>query len=99
MLHAVTPGSVFSDNMVIQRDAPVRVWGTAAPGETVTVTFRGASASAVVDRNGRWLAALPAFPASDRGAALKISGRTTVTYDNVLTGDIWLCAGPIQYAV
>lgn len=93
MLHAVTPGSVFSDNMVIQRDAPVRVWGTAAPGETVTVTFRGASASAVADRNGRWLAALPAFPASDRGAALKISGRTTVTYDNVLTGDIWLCAG------
>ena len=40
MLHAVTPGSVFSDNMVIQRDAPVRVWGTAAPGETVTAMIR-----------------------------------------------------------
>ena len=93
IVHAVTPASVFSDNMVLQRDTPVRVWGTAEPGEAITVSFRGCQADTVAGKDGRWLVSLPALPASSQGETLEIRGRNTVAFENVLTGDIWLCVG------
>jgi hypothetical protein len=49
----------FQDHMVVQRNAPVHVWGYAAPGEAVSVSFRGATAHAVADDIGRWSIYLP----------------------------------------
>jgi sialate O-acetylesterase len=51
------PG-ILSDHMLLQRDAPVRIFGTADPGEAVTVTLRGQTAQAVADATGRWSAVL-----------------------------------------
>ena len=47
-------GQPFKDNMVLQCDKPVRIWGTAEPSETVAIDFNGTSVSATCDNEGRW---------------------------------------------
>jgi sialate O-acetylesterase len=86
--------SLFQSNMVLQREKPISVWGWADAGEPVTVTFDGQtrSATAAVDRS--WRVTFPALPASDRPRTMVISGtRTAITLDNILIGEVWVCAG------
>lgn len=86
---------IFSNSMVLQRDMTLPVWGTAAAGHEVTVTFNGAAASAVTDANGRWLVELPAQSASKTSCELKVlaGGEPRLTVNDVLVGEVWLCAG------
>lgn len=85
---------IFTDHAVVQRDRPLRVTGTGEPGETVTVNFRSQEASAPADAQGHWRVELPALPADALGAELVVSGGTNrVTRRDVLTGDVWICAG------
>ncbi len=84
---------LISDGMVIQRGVQVPVWGSAAPGASVTVTFDGRDYAARADAAGRWRVLLPARPAGGP-YALRIAGPdTTVTIEDVLAGDVWLCSG------
>jgi sialate O-acetylesterase len=53
-LAEVSLSSLFSDGMVLQRNMPIHVWGKAAPGETVSVTFRGETKSGSADSLGHW---------------------------------------------
>lgn len=89
--------SLFKTNSVLQRDMPLNVYGTGAPGEQVTVTYArtgySKSASATTDAGGRWLAVLPALPASFNPATLTATGTNTVALSNVLVGEVWLAAG------
>jgi sialate O-acetylesterase len=86
---------VFSDHMVLQRDAKLPVWGTAAAGHEITVTFNGAAAAAVADAGGRWLVELPAQSASKTSRELKVlaDGAARLTVADVLVGEVWVCAG------
>src|ERR1700722_15930200 len=52
---------VFTPHMVLQREMPVPIWGSAAPGETVTVKFRGQSKTAVAGQDGKWSVKLDAL--------------------------------------
>lgn len=89
---AVTLPKLFSDHMVLQRDAPVRIWGKAAPGETVRVRFRDQSVTTRADQDGRWEAFLrPMKPAP--AAALRIEAENTVTFEDVLVGEVWVASG------
>ncbi len=93
-LAGVKPATVFGDGMVLQRDAPIKVWGTADPRERVTVEFGGNSVSARADRAGRWSVTLPESPASDKAAVMTIAGKDSeVELANVLVGDVWLASG------
>lgn len=92
-LAAVETAPIFSDNMVLQRDTPVRVWGFGRPGEAVKVVFGEASASAAADAKGDWKVELPPQASSDKPATLTVTGENTLTFGNVLVGDVWLCAG------
>ena len=84
---------IFSSNMVMQRGRPLPVWGTAAPGEKITVELAGQSASATADAQGRWQLRLPAQEAGGP-AAMVVSGATaTVRCENILFGDVWVCSG------
>jgi sialate O-acetylesterase len=84
----------FSDNMVLQRDKPIPVWGKAAPDEKVTVSLAGKTKTATTDTAGKWMVMLDKMPASAQSKELIISsGGTSVTYKNVLIGDVWLCGG------
>ncbi len=70
----VSVPSVFSDHMVLQRDLPIPVWGTASPGEVVSVTFGNQSRSVKAAANGNWRVDLDPTPASTVPQTLEISG-------------------------
>ena len=81
---------IFQDGMVLQREKPVAVWGTAEAGERVTVTFAGQSVQATADADGRWLARLAPMAASAEGRELVANGAVV---KDVLVGEVWLCSG------
>lgn len=85
---------VFQDNMVLQRDVQVPVWGWAEPGTKVEVSFADQTKQATAGDDGRWQLALDAMPASSEGRTLTVSiGETTIERKNVLVGEVWLAAG------
>jgi len=83
---------LFRDNMVLQCDAPVPVWGRAEPGQNVSVTLGAQKKSAVADGSGRWKVLLDALKP---GGPLEmvVAAKETVTLKNVLIGEVWLCSG------
>jgi sialate O-acetylesterase len=95
-LEAAELHGLFTDNMVLQRDRPVPVYGTGAEGETVTVEIDGRKASGTV-AGGRWKVVLPPLAAGGPHT-LKVTGNNVVTLDNVLCGDVWLCTGQSNMA-
>jgi sialate O-acetylesterase len=85
---------VFSDNMVLQRDLPVKVWGWADPGQAVEVSFAGQKKSAQAESNGRWTVTLDPLKASAEPADLVVvAGAQQVSVKNVLVGEVWVCSG------
>jgi alpha-L-fucosidase len=91
---AITLPSLFGDNMVLQRDKPVPVWGWADPGATVKVSFERQAKSAVADASGRWQILLDPLPASAEPRTLSVSSPAgTKDIANVLVGEVWLCSG------
>lgn len=85
--------SIFGDSMVLQRDLPVPVWGTAAAGEKVTVTFGDQSKSVEAGDSGRWQVKLDALKASAEGRTLSVKGSNAVELKDVLVGEVWICSG------
>ncbi len=84
--------SVFGDHMVLQRGQKVPVWGWAAPGEKVSVNFHGQTADAAADGQGRWRVDLSPMEAGGP-YELVVRGSNTVTFTDVLIGEVWLCSG------
>jgi sialate O-acetylesterase len=83
---------ILASHMVVQRDLPVHVWGWAAAGEAVTVTFRGESRTTQADNLGQWSLYLP--PGAAGGPfAMKVQGTNLVTLEDVLAGDVWVAGG------
>jgi sialate O-acetylesterase len=92
LLAAVKLPAVLAEHMVVQRGLPVHIWGTAAPGEAVTVTFHGATRTATMDRFGRFEAYLP--PCEAGGPyELKVQATNTIEFKDVLCGDVWVASG------
>ncbi len=88
----VKPHPLFTDNMVLQRDAEIPVWGKAEPGEKVTVTLSGVAVTAEADKDGKWIAKLPATKAA-ASAVFTIEGKNKIEFKNVAVGDVWICSG------
>ena len=79
--------------MVIQRDTKVRVWGWADAHEKIKIRFRGRSLSTTAKDDGTWQVWMPATRAGGP-YTMTITGRdTTITINDILVGDVWLCAG------
>ena len=89
---AVHLPAIIGDNMVLQQNTKVRIWGTANPNERVTVSFDKTSASAVADAQGRWQVLLGPFKAGGP-FELTVKADNTITIKNVLVGEVWLCSG------
>jgi sialate O-acetylesterase len=88
----VKPHALCSEGMVLQQKAKVNIWGTADKGEKVTVTFRDEKAAATADGDGRWVVALNSGPAGGP-FEMTIAGNNTISYKNVLVGEVWICSG------
>jgi sialate O-acetylesterase len=85
--------SVFGDNMVLQQNQRVPVWGWAKPRTEVTVKFAGQVKQAKAGTDGRWEVRLSALKASSQPADLVIEAGETRTLTNVLVGEVWFCSG------
>lgn len=81
---------VFTPHMVLQRGMAVPVWGTAAPGEKVTVSFAGQSKTATADDKGTWSVKLDALQARAEPRVLTVGDKKI---DDVLVGDVWVGSG------
>jgi sialate O-acetylesterase len=84
--------ALFGSHMVVQRDRPVRVWGTAEAGESVTVELAGARAAATADAAGRFEATLAALPAGGPHT-LVVAGKNRLQLDDVWAGEVWVASG------
>ena len=85
--------AIFGDHMVLQQEAALPVWGTADPGEKVTVTVGAESATATTDASGRWLVKLKALPSGSAPVTMAVEGKNKLTFSDVLVGDVWVCSG------
>lgn len=89
------PGTPFTDNMVLQRNAEVPVWGTADPGATISLTpsWTDSIFTCTASNDGHWRLTVPT--GFDRNThTLKISdGTSSLTLGNILLGEVWLLGG------
>ena len=92
VLATVKVARIFSDNMVLQRDINAPIWGSANPGEEITVTIDGLSLTTRADAMGKWLVNLPAFKAGGPHT-ITIKAENTITFSEVLFGDVWVASG------
>jgi sialate O-acetylesterase len=92
----VKPNPLFTDGAVLQQGIEVPVWGTAKDGEKITVSFDGQNASTVA-KDGKWMVRLKPHKAGGP-FILTIAGENTVTANNVLVGEVWVCSGQSNMA-
>lgn len=84
--------SYYGDGMVIQRDHPIRIAGSAASGEKLTIVFAGKTRSCTAGTDGNWKVFFSPLKAGGP-YTLVIKGRNELSFKNILMGDVWLCAG------
>lgn len=93
--------NIFNDAMVMPRDMPVPIWGTADAGEAITVSFAGATQSTTATADGSWLVHLDALAASSEPRSLTCTGSKSsrpIEFKDVLVGEVWLASGQSNMA-
>ena len=85
----------FTDNMILQRESKVSIWGFDAPGSQVTVEFAGQTKTTVTDKNGDWLVKLDPLKVSleERGLEVKNNRGKSISLKGVLVGEVWFSSG------
>ncbi len=83
---------VIGSNMVLQRSQPVQIWGWADKGEKVSVLFNGQKETTKTSKEGKWMVTLDSMQAGGP-FEMEIHGKNSITLDNILIGDVWICSG------
>lgn len=91
--------TLFSDNMVLQRDKPIKIYGEVLPNLPVAITFDGQTYNTQCGANGKFSTIIPAKSASANAYILAVTANNeTMTYKNVVMGDVFLCGGQSNMA-
>ena len=84
--------AIVRDSMILQRDAPVTIWGWASPGEKISIILNKKKYTVKADTNGRWKTTMS--PTKAGGPyTIELNGKNKITIRNVLFGDVWFCSG------
>lgn len=89
---------LFASHMVLQRDLPIPVYGTANAGERIEVQFNNTSLRTETDFNGKWKVEFPAMKFGGPYQIKVTSNQNTILLKDVLIGDVWLCSGQSNMA-
>ena len=92
---AIKLPALIGNNMVLQQNATIKVWGWADAGEKVTVeaSWQTSTAYALTSANGNWETTIQT-PAAGGPYKIAVTGRDyTITIENVLIGEVWVCSG------
>ena len=88
-----TAGFPFGNGMVLQRNRPVTIWGSADPGTEVIISIQGKTATALSNAEGQWTAELPPLDASVAETLVIMNGEVRTAYTDVMVGEVWLAGG------
>ena len=86
------PAPIFKDHMVLQREKPLRIWGSGENDTVVTAALGSLTGTAPV-RDGKWEMTLPPLPAGGPYTLELSDGTDTVALHDVMLGEVWLCGG------
>jgi len=93
VLAQTTLPNFFSDNMVLQQQQLVTIWGTDEPNKKITVKGSwGKDAKVTSDVNGKWKLKLET-PIAGGPYTLTVKGSKEIIFNNILIGEVWLCSG------
>lgn len=84
---------IFTNNMVLQRDVEIPVWGWSTKGKIITLIFKSNTYQAKADKTGKWQIKLPPTPAGGTYQMTVTDGASEKTLNNILFGDVWVCSG------
>ena len=84
--------AVIGDNMVLQQGMPVPIWGSADPGDKITVSIGDHKATATASDKGEWSVRLKSMHAGGP-FEMTIAGKNTITLKNIMVGEVWVCSG------
>lgn len=88
-------GPLFSDDMILQRESQVPIWGLASPNEKVTIlsSWNNKTASTKADNQGNWIVKIETPQAGGPYEINISSGDSVLNYSNVLIGEVWIASG------
>ncbi len=84
--------SMFSNNMVVQQNQDIPIWGTADPGGQVVVSLNENQKKGKVDKDGNWRVDLDPVKAGGP-YQLSVMSADTIVFENVMVGEVWICSG------
>ena len=84
---------LFSDNMVLQREVPINIWGKAKPGQKVSVKLATAEAESIAAMDGTWKVTMPPQKVGKPLDLVVASGKNKLEFSNILIGEVWVCSG------
>lgn len=85
--------ALISNHMVLEKTAHVPIWGTADPGENVTVTLDGHTAKATADSAGKWMTSLDLHDSAPGPFEMVVEGKNKLTLADVVVGEVWVASG------
>ena len=89
---------LISNGMVLQRDVPIKIWGWAAPNETISIDFINVNYQVQANSTGNWELQLPILSAGGP-YTMTLKASNTITISDILIGDVWICSGQSNMAL
>ncbi|MDN5210844.1 sialate O-acetylesterase [Fulvivirgaceae bacterium BMA12] len=89
---------IFTDNMVLQRNQTLKVWGWSRKNDRITVRFKGKDYSGKSNKSGKWIVELPSMEAGGPFEMSIKNASEKINLSNILVGDVWLCSGQSNMA-
>ncbi|MBZ4651639.1 MAG: hypothetical protein JG761_439 [Proteiniphilum sp.] len=89
---------IFTDNMVMQRNRPVKFWGTADAATKVTVHFAGKTSTSQSGHNGKWTVEFPPMEAGGPYNSTIENQERSIRLTDILVGEVWICSGQSNMA-
>jgi len=91
--------AIIGEHMVLQAGTNTPIYGWAASGEAVTVTVGATQAATTAGADGKWTVTFSDLKASATPVTVTIVGKNTLTFSDVLVGDVWICSGQSNMAL
>lgn len=84
---------IFQSGMILQREKPVIIWGTADAGDEITVSIQKKRGSGTADKEGKWKVELPPLKVSENERLVVASKCEVISYTDVAIGEVWIAGG------
>ncbi|MBP6182126.1 sialate O-acetylesterase [Flavobacterium sp.] len=87
--------ALVSDNMVLQRNTSINLWGWASPNEKISIQleWQNTPLETIADIDGNWKVVAKTPDGSEKAYSITLEGKNKIMLHNILIGEVWLCSG------